>query len=252
MKQNPSYYAIIPANVRYDKALKPMEKIMFAEITALTESSGYCHAGNSYFAELYEVSNTTVSKWISSLKKQGYIDTEVKYKDGTKEIEKRFITLLTKRTIPPRPKRQYPIDQKDKENTTRSNVVIYIDDQPENLNLKAWAEFEEHRKGFKEKLTDLARKKLMNKIKHLSAENQQECIDTSIENSWKGLFPEKFGGSSNGTRANKTTSGQTESAATRAHRRNKEAYEAALIEEQGDQDIRQISSEIHPQVDFGG
>ena len=54
---NPSYYAILPANVRYDKNLKPMEKILYAEITALSNKNGYCSASNSYFAKLYETLN---------------------------------------------------------------------------------------------------------------------------------------------------------------------------------------------------
>lgn len=68
MSESPSYYAILPANVRYDKTLKSMEKIMFAEITALTESNGYCFAQNGYFAGLYDVSNETVSRWVSARK----------------------------------------------------------------------------------------------------------------------------------------------------------------------------------------
>lgn len=211
MNEKPSYYAILPADVRYDKNLKPMEKIMFAEITALTESSGYCHAGNGYFAGLYDASNETVSRWISNLKKQGYIDVIIKYKQGTKEIEKRFITLLTKKSTPPRQKDQEGIDQKVKENTTSINVNSYIDEQPANLNVKAWAEFEEHRKTFKDKFTDLARKKLINKITVLSADKQQQCIDLSIENNWKGLFPEKqMKESLNGTRSNQAIPNQSQ------------------------------------------
>ena len=34
----PNYYAIIPANVRYDEKLSPNEKLFYGEITALTTS----------------------------------------------------------------------------------------------------------------------------------------------------------------------------------------------------------------------
>ena len=47
-----SYYGILPANVRYDKRLKPMEKILYSEITALANVYGYCYAENSYFKTL--------------------------------------------------------------------------------------------------------------------------------------------------------------------------------------------------------
>ena len=84
--EKPNFYGIMPADVRYDKNLKPMEKILYTEITALTNSKGYCFATNSYFAELYEVHKNTVGNWISNLEKQGYIKTILIYKNGTKEI----------------------------------------------------------------------------------------------------------------------------------------------------------------------
>ena len=52
-KNTPNYFGILPANVRYDKRLKPMEKILYTEITALSNAKGYCYATNSYFAKLY-------------------------------------------------------------------------------------------------------------------------------------------------------------------------------------------------------
>ena len=52
MELQPSYYAVIPANVRYDKTLPPLARLMYAEITALSNQYGYCFATNKYFAEL--------------------------------------------------------------------------------------------------------------------------------------------------------------------------------------------------------
>ena len=72
-KDRANYYAIIPAKVRYDRNLKPAEKILYGELTALSNKNGYCHAQNRYFANLYNVSNETVSRWISHLQSLGYI-----------------------------------------------------------------------------------------------------------------------------------------------------------------------------------
>ena len=91
--ENPGYYGILPANVRYDKNLKPMEKIMYSELTALCNKNGYCNATNSYFAELYEVSKNTVSLWIGDLEKAGYIKTKLIYEPGTKNIKERRIFI---------------------------------------------------------------------------------------------------------------------------------------------------------------
>ena len=61
-KNRANYYAIIPAKVRYDRNLKPAEKILYGELTALSNKNGYCHAQNRYFANLYNVRNETVSR----------------------------------------------------------------------------------------------------------------------------------------------------------------------------------------------
>lgn len=89
-----SYYGILPANVRYDKRLKPMSKIMYTEITCLSNKYGYCYAKNKYFADLYEVEKETVSRWISQLIKYGYVNSVSTYKEGTKEIDNRFLTII--------------------------------------------------------------------------------------------------------------------------------------------------------------
>lgn len=81
-----SYYAIIPAFIRYDKDLNPNAKLLYGEITALTNEKGYCWATNEYFASLYNVSERTITEWIKILQNKNYITTETitkRYEDGT-------------------------------------------------------------------------------------------------------------------------------------------------------------------------
>lgn len=93
MSENPNYYAILTAEVRYDKRLSPNAKLLYAEITALCGKDGKCWAKNSYFAELYEVSKKSISRWVNELVENGYIKSKIIYKKDTKEIENRYLTL---------------------------------------------------------------------------------------------------------------------------------------------------------------
>lgn len=86
------YYAILPANVRYDKSLNAQCKLLYAEITALTRSDGYCWAKNGYFAELFGVDEVTVSRWLKKLSDKKYISIErSRRKDGTYKTRKIYI-----------------------------------------------------------------------------------------------------------------------------------------------------------------
>lgn len=143
MREAPSYYAIIPANVRYDKRLNANAKLLYGEITALASKTGQCWAGDTYFSELYDVSQRTIQRWLLDLEKAGYIKREVTYKKGTKEIDKRYITmeptLQTKMSVPPtdenvrtlqtktsepyRQKCQDPTDKNVRDSTTSTSTT---------------------------------------------------------------------------------------------------------------------------------
>lgn len=92
-KEEPNYYAIIPANVRYDKRLIQGAKLLYGEITALSNKKGYCWASNNYFMKLYKVSRNTIQSWLKSLEVCGYISREVIYKEGSQEIDTRYIRI---------------------------------------------------------------------------------------------------------------------------------------------------------------
>ena len=94
MKDKPNYYATIPADVRYDNTLTPNAKLLYAEITALSNMNGRCNASSRYFADLYNVSRVSIQKWLKLLEDKKYINREIIYKQGCKQIEKRYITLV--------------------------------------------------------------------------------------------------------------------------------------------------------------
>ena len=78
----PSFFAIIPANVRYDEKIGSTAKLLFAEITALSNIEGYCWASNNYFASLFKLSITQISRLIRDLENRGFIKSFVDNKNG--------------------------------------------------------------------------------------------------------------------------------------------------------------------------
>lgn len=119
MNDQPSYYSIITANVRYDNRLTDSEKLLFAEITSLSNKYGYCTASNNYFAKLYQVVKETISRRISKLQSLGYLKVEL-VKQGN-EVKQRKMYPMTQSSIPIDAEINTPIDAKVKENNTRFN-----------------------------------------------------------------------------------------------------------------------------------
>lgn len=97
-KAQPSYYAVIPADVRYAD-IPANAKLLYGEITALCHKEGYCWATNSYFAGLYQVDNYTITRWVSALIKGEFISIEVDQKKGN-ERKITLANLPTKLRVP--------------------------------------------------------------------------------------------------------------------------------------------------------
>ena len=119
-----SYYAVIPATVRYDKRLIPNAKLLYAEITSLCNKEGFCWATNRYFSELYNVRIETISIWINQLIKYCYLESKMIYKKGTKEILNRYLVLNGN---PIAKKLKTPLEEILKDNNTsinnKSNII---------------------------------------------------------------------------------------------------------------------------------
>ena len=124
-ENKPNYFAIIPAEIRYNKNLKAIEKLMYGEITALANKEGYCFAKNKYFAELFDVANNTVSRWISNLEKQGYIKIVIIRNDRKQVIERRIYitnTYLQNCIYPYQQKDIYSINKNVEENNIKDMI----------------------------------------------------------------------------------------------------------------------------------
>ena len=120
MKEQPNYYAILSAEVRYDNRLKANVKLLYAEITALCGMNAECFASNKYFSDLYGKSKTSISVWVSELVKYGYVKVHYTYKEGTKEILNRHISILKGGV---EVKEITPYKKTSKSNTTSINTM---------------------------------------------------------------------------------------------------------------------------------
>ena len=79
----------IPIEILTDTNLSDKEKHIYSIVMFLSKENNYCYCTNSNISELLNISITQVSKLVNSLKKKGYIDIDIKYKDNSKEIESR-------------------------------------------------------------------------------------------------------------------------------------------------------------------
>ena len=105
----PGYWAVIPAGVRYAPELPPSAKLLYAEISSLTDAAGYCFASNAYFERLYDLSERTIIRLLRILERRGWIRTEEN--TGGKAMRKIYAGVnpaagasadpLTKMSVPP-------------------------------------------------------------------------------------------------------------------------------------------------------
>ena len=65
--------AILPAQVRYDKAITDKAKLLYAEISAAVNAYGICEEDNNYLASAIGVDLRTVTRAISALIDNGHL-----------------------------------------------------------------------------------------------------------------------------------------------------------------------------------
>ncbi|MBQ8145053.1 MAG: helix-turn-helix domain-containing protein [Butyricicoccus sp.] len=196
--EKPGYFAILPANVRYDEALRPNAKLLFAEITALSNKSGYCTAGNAYFAELFGLSKKTISELISQLETQGYLRVEIT-RGEKKEVVQRALSIVTpipkNRDTSPE-KSETPIPKNVKENNTsiNNNKDVWEEYAGEDAELLgALRDFEIMRVKRKKLMTERARKLLLTELDKLASDRETKIaiLYQSIVRCWDSVYPLK-------------------------------------------------------------
>lgn len=220
MEIKKSYYAVIPATVRYDKRIPAAAKLLYGEITALCNQSGLCWAENTYFANLYEVNTRTIQGWINALLNAGYIHRNIQYAEDGKTVIRRCLSIASSENTTPCTNfhggsaessatvalKNSPIILQDNTtvNTTTNNPptpgrkkalfegITSETDLPERVkaSIYKWLEYKKYNyqeMGFKALLTIVQRK-----VEEYGADAVIELVDECISNTWKGLIWEKL------------------------------------------------------------
>lgn len=119
----------IPIEILTDDKLSDKEKIIYAIIIYLSKENQYCFLTNKTISELLNISVTQVSNLINSLKSKEYIDTELIYKENTKQVEMRKLipiknedTYLRKVKYPPQENFNTPIKENFKDNKYNNKI----------------------------------------------------------------------------------------------------------------------------------
>lgn len=82
----------IPKEMLLNHELSLQEKVLLSSIKHLS-GNAECYASNHYFAELLGLSKKRVEGVLKRLDSAGYISRRVTYKEGSKQVEARFIKL---------------------------------------------------------------------------------------------------------------------------------------------------------------
>ena len=217
--EKPNYYAVLPADVRYDNNLSAREKLLYAEITALSNKEGYCWASNAYFANLYETTDRTIRTAITNLEKFGHLTRKLIYKKNSKEIEKRLLYPVKNFSGPQEKNFLTPGDENFLDNNTSVNTInnnkeeIYKEERSDkdkkffritlshnaidNIEefTKVIQEWVDYKKAIKKPYkTQVGFNKFVKRLISLSDgeyEKAQDIIDISIANNYQGIFPLK-------------------------------------------------------------
>lgn len=89
-------FIVIPSVVALDEALPLSAQMLYGIITWKCNSRAYTWATNRALGEALGVSAKRVSVLLSLLEEQGHIEMEIEYKEGTKEILRRYIYPVMK------------------------------------------------------------------------------------------------------------------------------------------------------------
>jgi DNA-binding Lrp family transcriptional regulator len=97
MKKNKQeeQFTMIPHSLMGRKDLTDQDKLTLGVILSFVNNDKECYIGNDRFGNILGISKKAVSKRVLRLESLGCIKLDYTYKEGKKEVDKRFITFIT-------------------------------------------------------------------------------------------------------------------------------------------------------------
>lgn len=224
----PSYWAVVPAGIRYDDRIPANAKLLYAEISALTGKTGYCFAPDSYFADLYRITERSVRRLLAALESEGYIRVERRAGQHNSTMERRIYAGINplydapfssdkkvQTGTPVRTKKSGSLDKKVQTHIIYQEILSNTpiapkseallrkldpeiakaiaaasDRRPELL--EAWLDFAEARRAKGAPIRTVRTVELLDrKLRNLSKERSDTAVkilEQSIERGWTGFF----------------------------------------------------------------
>jgi hypothetical protein len=177
----------VPKEIYLHEGLTPTDKFLLVEIDSLSKN-GECFASNEHFSKFLGITKKHVSKLISKFVNMGLITVDLKYKENTKEVEKRIITPIRIEAPTPPHRSTYPhrieaptpirIEEEDI-NTVINNTINNTNNKVLNNKLME-SEFEDLWKMYPRKQGK--KKALQNYIKARKNKVEYETIENGLKN----------------------------------------------------------------------
>ncbi len=95
-KENGGMFFVVPSIVMLDEELPLSAKVLYGVIAWKCGNYAYTWATNRDLGVPIDLSAKRVSALLSLLERHGHIETEIEYKDGTREILRRYIYPIMK------------------------------------------------------------------------------------------------------------------------------------------------------------
>lgn len=95
MAQQEEQFTMIPKSLMGNKDLTDQDKLTLGVILSFIKNGKECYIGNDTLGDMLGISKNAASKRILRLDTIGCISLRYTYKEGKKEVDKRYITLLS-------------------------------------------------------------------------------------------------------------------------------------------------------------